>query len=202
MKTVHNSLYIEYAAFGRQTQHTRDIVKHMEKTIEYIENWLKENRPEVLPTLNKAASEKEISDFESHFGIKIPEDMKIFYKKYNGQDCSEVFNSAIIEPGTDGLMSLEDIKKCYNELKKFNKLYPIDIDENNVDEKIKPVYQNDKWLPLISEGNGDYFFLDLDPQEKGNLGQIIHHKHEGPKIEIMASDFKSWFRDFIKYCLE
>lgn len=174
----------------------------MKKTIAYIEDWLKKNRPEVLTTLNKGATDKEIADFESHFGVRIPQDMKTFYQKYNGQDCADVFNGAIVEPGTDGLMSLEAIKKCAAELKQLNKSYPINIEEKNVDKRIKPVCWNDKWIPLIAEGNGDYFLLDLDPQEKGNVGQIIHHKHEGPIIELMANDFKQWFKDFIKYCLE
>ena len=87
------------------------------------------------------------------------------------------------------------------ELKDLNERYPIAVAEENVDKRIKPVYWNDKWLPLIVEGNGDYFLLDLDPEEKGSISQIIHHQHEGPIIKIMANDFKRWFKDFIEYCL-
>lgn len=174
----------------------------MKATIEYIENWLKEYRPDILATLNQPASGKEIADLESHFDVDLPEDVKTFFLRYNGQDCSEVYDSPIIEPESEGLMSLEEIRTCSAQLKGINELYPMEIDEKNVDKAIKPVYWNDKWLPLISEGNGDYFLLDLDPTENGSVGQIIHRLHEGPRIEIVADDFKSWCQDFIKNCLE
>jgi cell wall assembly regulator SMI1 len=38
---------------------------------------------------------------------------------------------------------------------------------------VKPLYFHYKWLPLFSDGSGNYIGIDLDPDGAGNKGQVI-----------------------------
>lgn len=176
------------------------------KKMEYVINWMKNNRPEVLATFNAPAEEKDFVFLEKIIEHPLPEDFKAFYLMMNGQDCANVYSSAIIEPETDGLKSISEIASAFIELKDslllVQQLYKIEVERKNVQTGIKANYWNNKWIPIAAVGNGDYYFMDLDPAIAGRLGQIIHYDHEGPIITLVANSFNEWIGDFIKYCLD
>src|SRR4051812_7026807 len=50
-----------------------------------FEQWLKINRPEVLGTLNEAATESQIAEVEQKIGLKFPQNLRELLMIHNGQ---------------------------------------------------------------------------------------------------------------------
>ena len=57
-----------------------------------IENYLKENAPNVLESLQQGATDEEIKKAEDFIGITFPEDFKESYKIHNGQCENQYLN--------------------------------------------------------------------------------------------------------------
>ncbi|OOV79679.1 hypothetical protein B1202_16135 [Acinetobacter amyesii] len=55
---------------------------------------------------------------------------------------------------------------------------------------------NLKWIPIIDLGNGDLYFLDLDPAEDGKFGQVVQYWHEDIEVQKEANNFTEWFSNF------
>jgi cell wall assembly regulator SMI1 len=47
--------------------------------------------------------------------------------------------------------------------------------------RIKPVWWNVHWIPIVSSGSGHLFCVDLDPAPAGKPGQVILFFHDDGK---------------------
>lgn len=161
-----------------------------------IEEWFNENEPEVLDTFNPGATDEELANLEKIVGFELPKDFIESYKIHNGQNTGLVFNSAIIDPESEGLSSINKIIETY-ELYKSMAEYATKVAKDDVDKGIKPIYWSEKWLPIMEDGMGNSYFIDLDPSENGIIGQIILRNHEGPTYELVSKSFKIWVKEYI-----
>lgn len=162
-----------------------------------IEKWFKENEPEILGTFNQSATDEELANLEKVVGFELPKDFIESYKIHNGQNTGLVFNSAIIDPKSEGLSSIDRIIETYKMYQGINQ-YATEVTENDVERGIKPVYWNKNWLPIMEDGMGNTYFIDLDPTDDGTVGQIILRNHEGPTYELIAKSLKIWIKEFIE----
>ena len=168
-----------------------------------IEKWFKKNNKEVLSTFNPGATKAELAELEKLIGKEMPKSFKEFYLIHNGQNTGQVFNSAIIDPESEGLSSISQI---INEWKIFHDISlqypPAPVLKKNSTKGIKLVDWNNFWVPIINIGNGDCYCMDLDPDKSGNYGQIIFRDHEGPTFLLIASSFEEWIDDYIEFDLD
>ncbi|MFN8673556.1 MAG: SMI1/KNR4 family protein [Candidatus Sericytochromatia bacterium] len=149
-----------------------------------IEAWLSKNEPELFNSLLEGASDDEIKKTETILNISFPEDFISCYKKHNGF----VKNKGFIW-GWE-LCSLEEIEK---EWKIWNDLEELKDLKSDPDKGIKDDWFNNKWIPFLSNGFGDFCCIDLDPAIDGNEGQVITLWHDNPSRTIEASNLKEFF---------
>lgn len=162
-----------------------------------IEDYFKKNNKAILSTFNPAATEVELKELENVIGIKLPKDLIELYSIHNGQDTGRVFGSAIIEPESEGL---SPISKIIEEWKLFSSIeneYPSIVSADNCEKGIKPLGWNSLWIPLIADGSGNAYCLDLDPALGGKKGQIIYRNLNGPEYNLVAKSLKDWMDNFI-----
>lgn len=154
----------------------------MRNTWNRIENWLVTNAPEMIDDLLPGASDQEIHQAERSLGIQFPNDVKESYKIHNGQN--ESTDNLVLG---HRLLSLTEIVRVWKVWK--------DLSDRN------EIYWNSKWVPLISDGAGNEYSLDLSSVDISNDGQIIFIDHEcnleeTEAINVIADSFQALMAKF------
>jgi cell wall assembly regulator SMI1 len=170
----------------------------MKKSWQKIENWIKINHPDILDTLNEAATEQDITRLESALGLKLPEDFKEFLSVHNGQSWTHLnlFDG-------DRLLSIDDIIRDWENWKSVLPVIDANCKEqfgvsagSEPEPGIKDDWWNALWIPITSDGCGDSYCIDLDPTSEGISGQIIRMWHDHPRRELIASSFREWIDNY------
>ncbi|MGG3798374.1 SMI1/KNR4 family protein [Metabacillus fastidiosus] len=147
--------------------------------------------------LQLGAGDKDFQLIETTLGVILPEEMKSFYRVYNGQ---------VWEPGVHSFvrnLTLLPISKIIDKWKLLQEEsdpddFDINDEDSNIGNELKPVFWNSKWIPIAENGGGDYLCIDTDPSETGVIGQILYYWHDWGNRSVQA---KSLF-EFIEICLE
>jgi cell wall assembly regulator SMI1 len=162
-----------------------------------IEKWLGENAPHILNTLQPGANEAEISELEARLSICFPEDVRASYLIHNGQsDDGEGFLYGY------ELLPLEFICRAWEINQEIN--HNQQIRENVYAQTLGEVrenifqedYLNSLWIPLATDISGDHYCLDLSPDPKGILGQMIRLDYEQDVYPVLAPSFHVWMEQF------
>ena len=142
----------------------------------------------------RGATDKEIHDFENHFNIVLPKDLKEIYTYKNGSRFFP-FLPAFIDNRDYSftLLSLEEIKHLKEYFQNKNALFTDFPDyfsrqdlENMRDSRIKPYLFNKKWLPFAQYCDSCYLMLDFDPDQEGQEGQVICYIHDPDQVIYVA----------------
>jgi cell wall assembly regulator SMI1 len=167
----------------------------MKEIWQNIEDWLKINATEVYEDLIPGATDQEIAQAEEIMQIKFPDIVLQSLKIHNGQ-----VSSPYLIGGDWNLLNLEYMVNRWKFLKELFDAGDFDLDGTEMDAppEIRKEWWNPKWVPISSNGSGDYYCIDLNPTEQGNLGQIISYWHVDTRRELIAKDFKEWLDTFAK----
>ena len=115
--------------------------------------------------INPPAQEEEINKLRDIFDC-LPEELIHLLRSFNGENQSKW------EPvnGQAFFMSIEEIIENYNLLIEVNGEEP--AFPGDYPKEVKPFLYHEKWVPFMSF-DSDIYFLDMDPTESGNIGQIF-----------------------------
>lgn len=142
--------------------------------------------------LQPGASEEDFNLVETTLGVKLPEEMKSFYRVYNGQ---------VWESGSNPFVRNLTLSPTFEIIENWNFLQeefdPEEELELENEVEIKPLLWHSKWIPIAENGGGDYLCIDTDPTESGEAGQILYFWHDWGDRSVEA---KSLF-EFIELCL-
>lgn len=166
----------------------------MEKLWQRIEEWLRQHAPHILDSLNTGASEDEIKALQSRFGASLPKELIAFYRVHNGQpqDSSGLFFGLQFLPIDEVLMNHEswsDLEYMNEEMEETMESYP--------DGVIKKLYANAGWLPVTYDYGGNHIGVDLDPDWKGTLGQVIIFGRDEDRKRLVAESFPAFIEFFV-----
>lgn len=164
----------------------------MKEILNRIETWFNEHLPKMLTDLNPGATESEIEYAENRIGVQLPMSFREFYKWHNGQKG----NSTGLFYGLE-FLSLEGIFYKW-EIWSDAIDYDERLNEDNNDSKshipgkVKEIYANKKWIPFAHDWSGNYLGIDLDPGEKGTVGQVINFGADESVKFVLADDFQTF----------
>jgi len=154
---------------------------------EVYTEWLQTNLPQYATLLNKGANEEEIDALKNYFPFSLPEELFELYRLNNGDAIAKN------EPGLGSFMGLEflPIDRIIKEHESWSKIPEDDNTELSTYCSAKPEgvvklkYANLKWIPILADYGGNYIGIDLDPDIKGVIGQIINFgRDEMDKVQI------------------
>lgn len=155
--------------------------------------------PQMTATLNAGATENDFSKLEKIINKDIPIELKDFYRIHNGQQQT---NLAFFDG--DRLLSLEGIiqewQNWYNVIPEIEQQDIKDygcIIRSSPEKGIKNDWWNKSWIPITSNGCGDCYCIDLDPDAEGKYGQIIRMWHDDALRELVAGSFRDWIEKYI-----
>jgi cell wall assembly regulator SMI1 len=58
---------------------------------------------------------------------------------------------------------------------------------------VKGLWWNPGWIPIVSSGSGHLICLDMDPNQAGNVGQVILFLHDDGQRPLIAHNLRAWF---------
>ncbi|QIF04516.1 SMI1/KNR4 family protein [Roseimicrobium sp. ORNL1] len=155
-----------------------------------IDKWLAEHAPEVLAGLNPPATLEHIRAAEKRLGCEFPQDVMDSFLVHDGArpGCG-------LWAGWD-LLSLEGVVReweCWKELVDGGSFHQ---NKSVSDGDISDSWYDLNWIPLTYQAAGDNECLDLNPGEKGTVGQIISVYHDDANRGVVASSYRAWMTAF------
>ncbi|WP_305840160.1 SMI1/KNR4 family protein [Photobacterium leiognathi] len=164
----------------------------MEHLWKKLEEWLAQNWPEGLSSLNAPATTQQIDELEFKLQAKLPSDFVACLKIHNGQSGFLSF--------FDGMefLSCEEIYSqwaVWNDLNKSGEFKGI---LSAPEPGIKNDWWNSKWIPFTHNGGGDHLCLDLAPSQSGSTGQVITMWHDMEARELQAKSFQEYFQYYVE----
>jgi cell wall assembly regulator SMI1 len=161
-----------------------------------IDAWLGRNAPDILDTLEPGATEKMIQDFEQRTGLKLPPDLRASYRRHDGADESDLFPALERDEMGYSLLTLSQAFRDWRLHAKRNKGGPGNApDDFDCDRGVRREYWNDGWIPVATNGGGDYHCVDLGPAPGGTAGQVIEWRHETNERRLVARSWARWLKD-------
>ena len=147
-----------------------------------------------VDSLESGASLSKIEEVEAEMGIKFPSGLKALYLENNGS----VGLGTIL--GFE-LITLDDMLTIWNNNKKVladGKYAGIDI-KSSVESTVREVQFDESWIPFAYNNIHTYLAVDLNPGEKGHVGQIINIGDvQGNEVKyVLAKDIEELLSDTV-----
>ncbi|MBN3923028.1 SMI1/KNR4 family protein [Nostoc sp. NMS4] len=166
----------------------------MKEILTRIETWFKKHLPEMLDTLNTAATDEEILELENQIQIELPSSFKELYKWHNGQ-VSRAY------PGIFYGLEFLSLSEIYRNWQVWAELVDEGINKHILGQsytpkKVKEIYASKKWIPFAFDWGGNHLGIDLDPHNQGTVGQVINFGRDEDIKFVFADDlgtFLNWF---------
>lgn len=161
-----------------------------------IESQFRRQAPDELWRLTRPASQEEIEAFENLVGRPLPEDFRASYAIHNGVRGRVVPYG----PDLDWLDFLLDLETITSDLETMRDLLEggdFDGAESTPIGPVKPDWWNLGWIPFVGEGTGNYYCIDLDPAEGGNIGQVFDFDHERGPTKVLLPSFRAYLERYV-----
>jgi cell wall assembly regulator SMI1 len=176
-----------------------------------LEAYLKKHAPAALDFLNPPATKDEIKKAETQLRVQLPADLAESLIIHNGQ-LQETGRS----PHPICFIPQEyDEKGVYKAT--FGELAPLShIVETTLEarELIRdslaadaksfeydgPIRRDGKWswVVFVDAGSGDTLALDLNPDKRGDIGQVLSIIHDPGSLLVLAPSYRKWFQTLVE----
>ncbi|AVK84489.1 SMI1/KNR4 family protein [Lysinibacillus sp. B2A1] len=146
------------------------------------------------PFLNPPASEEEIQKVEKEMGIKFPDDIRALYLMHNGEteDGPGLFFGL-------PFLSLNDVLQEWHVWEQLEEEFAMEGSSYSVPTGyIKERYINRSWIPISKDFGGNNIGIDVDPDEKGRIGQVINFGRDEEVKYVIATQLS----DFLEFITE
>lgn len=145
--------------------------------------------------LNAGAEKEDIAEAESLLEVSIPDEVKDLYYTHNGEtaDSPGVFFGIEFMPLEEVIDEIE-FNKEESDAEEFLEYGP------NIEPEgaIKSRVYHDKWMPIGSDGGGNFLAVDLDPGENGKFGQIINYGSDEETFYVIAESLSDLLAFIVK----
>lgn len=151
----------------------------------------------------RGATDKEIHDFENHFNIVLPKDLKEIYTYKNGSRFFPILPALIDNRDYSfTLLSLEEIKHLKEYFQNKNALFTDFPDyfskeeiKRQADPRLQPYLFHKKRIPFAQYCDSCYLMLDFIPGSIGQAGQILCYVHDPDEVFYVCPDITSLIND-------
>lgn len=145
-------------------------------------------------------AEDEIRAAEQRIGVRFSEDLRASYLLHNGGPMPQVAGR---EWYVGEVLTLEELAGLHEGLMRSRDTWcehdgPQDCGCEWYERNGQPVRQGNTWyrgwIPLIDNGDSEYWAVDLSPLVGGTLGQVIDVDRAGPPPEVVAPSWRSYLQ--------
>ena len=115
-----------------------------------------------------------LQDIEKQINKELPKKLKGFY--HSGNE----------------LIPIEQIISNWLQMKELYESGEFDELIVTPDDGIKAYWWNPFWIPITDDGAGNFYCIDLDPDEGGNYGQVISFWHDSDERTLISESIDDW----------
>lgn len=156
----------------------------MKNTLEKLDQYICEKRPDFYQELNPGLSETEIKALEEKYKRQIPGDLKLLYQWKNGQS-EEAYDSFMNNS------TFTPLETALEEAQEFTGMIGFDFDVEN--------WWNEHWIPVFTNGGGDHICYDAGGIFTGKAGQLVEFWHADNDRNVIAPDLESFLNELNNY---
>lgn len=146
-------------------------------TFHRLRNALVDDFPELLDSLNPAASAATIANVEQELGAPLPQAVRESFLVADGQDLEAngvgLFYGLYLLPLDDVMREWQFWRQAEADPSTGANPAVLATMASIPPQWVKSVYACRGWLPLLSDRSGNYVGVDLDPGPSGTWGQAI-----------------------------
>lgn len=163
----------------------------MKENLKFIELWLHKHAKRIIgQSLNSPVVVLDLDNFEKETNLELPQDFKDLYLWHNGMNDTE--NLGSLFQGME-FLSLKDIENK-RDIDLENQQFSLDYADPEINSHNS---HNQKWIVFAHDGGRTGLYLDLDPTEKGKLGQIIFIDHDYDVGILVADSIAELVKQFL-----
>ena len=137
--------------------------------------------------LPPGASEEALRAAEVQLGLRLPDDLRSFYRLHDGLGGSWFLHYGEFLSLGNLAMQLGWYAEMERTQDPADPLYQTKA----LSGPIKPVWWSSRRLP-VTDNSGDHTMIDLDPPPEGTVGQVIAYDHEVGPTRVLAPSFSAW----------
>jgi cell wall assembly regulator SMI1 len=138
-----------------------------------------------FPNDSPPASEGELREAERRLGVRLPEDLRAAYGLRN----------PFWLPTLDETLDLRGVVEVWEHYcgESTRDAWP---GGSTPEGPVKADWWNTRWVP-ITENQGSCYFVDMDPDPSGQVGQVARYAVEGPLVTHAAPRFREWVEQLL-----
>jgi cell wall assembly regulator SMI1 len=156
----------------------------MQDTIQRLDRWLAQNRPDYYAQLNQGLTDGELAALEQRIANTLPETLKALLRWRNGQ-ANDSYESLYYNYVLMDADNIAETVKIHNEL-----LANGDFTRAN--------WWSPQWIPFLDNGAGDSYCIDTGGAFEGVKGQVLEFNHDYESRRIHAANLESWLKTVTK----
>jgi cell wall assembly regulator SMI1 len=147
------------------------------------------------PLLNPPATGERLAAAEEHLGQRLPDDVRALYRLADGQvqyEHPDLLQAAGLVGG-EPFLPLARVLLHWDQWAGFESDISLDEFASSTPEGfVRPRYSVRGWIPLTHDGGGNHVGVDLDPDERGRVGQVITFGRDDEAHRVLAPSIGSY----------
>ncbi|KAI0320084.1 hypothetical protein OF83DRAFT_1162593 [Amylostereum chailletii] len=152
----------------------------LQQTWNRLKTWLANEYPELGDTLNYGILPEDLAAIEMQFGFALPQAVRESYLAVDGQEpessagCTEgLFFGLHLLPLDEVLDEWRFWREVDNDPNTGAHVKLREVMGSIPPDWVRQEYSQRGWIPLISDKTGNYIGVDLNPGDRGSVGQVI-----------------------------
>ena len=161
-------------------------IQPIQQSLAYFQEWTSQYAPSVVfrPPAKPAA----IENFREICGLRLSEELSQTLLITDGETRT---SAGMI--GNWRLMPIIEIQAAWGLLEKLGEKGAFLHKEPEKSPYLRDAWWHPTWVPIVSNGEGDYFCLDTDPPDPNRGGQVLLYLQNQPQRPLIASSLHIWF---------
>ncbi len=154
-----------------------------------IEHWLQHHAPDAYRALRPGATDAALARAEEALGVRLPDAYRESLRRHDGQDPNGPW---LVDGGQlCSFGALLDEWRAWNKMLTRGELEEFVWDIATDDAVRGDQWWRAGWLPLVAQ-DGDHLLVDVDPDPRGDVGQVVAFSHETGPGHVAAPSYDAW----------
>ena len=158
----------------------------IQQSLAYFQSWVSQFAPSVV--FRPPAKPGAIDSFREISDLSLPEDLCQFLQVTDGETRT---SAGMI--GNWRLMPIAEIQAAWGLLDKLTEKGAFIDQKPESSPYLHKGWWHPKWVPVVTNDDGDYFCLDTDPPAPSRFGQVILYLQNQPQRPLIAGSLSAWF---------
>jgi cell wall assembly regulator SMI1 len=156
------------------------------QSLAYFQSWGSQFALSVVfrPPVNTSA----IENFREKSGLTLPDDLCQYLQITDGETRT---SAGMI--GNWRLMPIAEIQAAWGLLDKLAEKGAFIDQKPESSPYLREGWWHPKWVPVVTNDDGDYFCLDTDPPAPSRFGQVILYLQNQRQRPLIAGSLSAWF---------